>query len=689
MARIPAGEGFGEVVARPQRMSEAVGFRGASAAFGEPQAEAATRAGGAVMDEAATQQRIFDAERREAAAEQKEAQRKAMATAEAAKRARAAMQVQTVEADLDLITDEVADGIRTGAIPKDKANEEFQRRTQERVKTGLEGMPAEHLELAQMGVSNRVTRLSRTVTKAVQQRDQADVRAGIDSQLEYASRLYLTEPAKADAVVANTMESLGPHSGLDPQQLGKLQQGYREGTRLNKANALVQAARTDNKALDVVAASLNNDAEFADIDPGRKTAILGQIEGFKVSNIQKAEAAERTRIARAEAALRKAESSFNAAQSLTAQGKPLSQEYVEQVSKAVAGTPFAAAFQESLKAAPANTAFGVQSLAAQQEFLQRARTELNQTGTNPQAEKRIAELERIHENAKKEYAEDPLLAAQERGLFQVAPIDTSSVQGLVSTIGQRMEQAAIAGRQVGATVSPLVKQEAEQVAKLIDVLPIEQRASAVAQLSQAVGPQVAAAMAKQLGEKNKALSIAFGLSGAKTTEGRYTSELVLRGAQAIKDRAVKDDNTVLTGVRAQVAAQIGDAVTGAAREQLIEASVLTAYGLQSEGGNDVDRAVRLATGGIAERGGHKLVLPYGVPAPEFDKRLRGLQPASFAGQAADGQVYAGGTPMPLDAFVKQLPDAALVTVGNGKYHVRAGGTVVTNKDRRPIVVEVR
>jgi hypothetical protein len=677
MAKIPAGEGFGEVVARPVRQEAPP-----RAAFGAAVANAVVETGNEISNEAARMRAAEDAEARRQA-------ERARATAEAAKRAKATMQVQTVEADLDLITDEVAEGVRTGSIGKDQASEEFKRRTQERMKTGLEGLPPEHLEIAQMGVNNRVTRLSRTVGKAVTQRNQSDVRAGIDAQMEYAQRLYVSEPAKADAMIASTFESLGPHSGLDAAQLGKLQQTWREGTRLNKAQSLVQMARTDNKALDAVATRLTGD-EFADVDPSRKTAILGQIEGFKVSNIQKAEAAQRAAQARQEAALRKAEAAFTAANSLTAQGKPLSQEYVAQVSAATAGTPFAAAFKESLAVAPANTAFGVQPLAVQERILQDQRAQLLATGTDPKVEKRYSELEKIHQQAKREYEEDPLLAAAERGVIpQVAPLDTSSVAGLLKSVGQRTQQADIVRQQVGAPVSPLVKQEAAQVAKLIEVLPADQRATAVAEIASAMGPQQAAALSRQMGPKNKALAIAFGLAGSKTTNGRYTSELVLRGAQAIKDRAVKEDNSALTGIRAQVAAEIGDAVQGPARDDLIDAAVLTYYGKQSEGNASLKEAVRLATGGITERGGRKIVLPYGVKEDDFDTRLRGMQPGAFAGQAPDGQVYAGGAPVPLADFVKQLPDASLVTVGNGKYHVRAGGSLVTNKARRPIVVEVR
>lgn len=669
MATIPRGEQFGQVVARPTRYNETQLPR---AAFGEGIADAMQQAGGQMVAEEQRQQILAD--------------RQAKATRDAAERARAAVGLTNMENDLDLLGDEVAEGVRTGQIDKASAVEEFRRRAQERVTTGLDGFPQEHAGMAQASINGRMGRLTRTVTRAVTQRDQSDVRAGIDQRLEQAQRLYLTDPVKADAMADNALEHLGPQSGLDAAQLQKLRQGWRENTRLNKAQSLLTAARRDNAALAEFEKRLGGD-EFADIDPGRKTALLNQVEGFRVSNIQRAEAAARQAQAQQERYLRNAEAEFNGAQALITQGKVLSPEYIERVTRSTRGTPYAAALSESLKQAPERTAFGVQPLAVQQATLNQVRAQLNATGTNPEAEKRLNNLQKVYDQARRDYAEEPLQAALERGILQqIAPVNTQNVAGLVQTIGARIEQASLTAQQTGAPVSPLLRQEAEQLGNMINVLPVEQRASAIAQLSQVLGPQQAAALGRQIGPKDKAIGIAFGLSGTKTTAGRYTSELVLRGAQAMRDKAVKPDNTAVTGIRARVAAEIGDAyINQELRETMVEAAVFAEYGLQSEGSGDLRQAVNLVTGGITERGGRKVPLPYGMDASVFDQRIKSLTPTDIR----TAQVVVNGAKVSAYDFLGQIGNAPLIHAGQGRYAVQAGDSLVQRPDGKPLILEIR
>jgi len=677
MARIPRGEGFGEVTARGGNFSGAVG---SEAAFGGATANAAANIGAQMVDQ----------ERRQAEMERRQADqlaREAKAARDAANRTKAAVELQNMEADLDVIGDEVATGIQDGTIDKTAGNEEFKRRTQERITAGLPNIPPEHVALAQSSVNNRASRLNRSITKAVLQRDQQDVRAGLQSQLEYAQRLYLKDPAGADQMVTQTLEALGPFSGLNPAELQKAHQGWREGTRLNKAQTLVNEAKRDNKALDKVAAALNGD-EFADIDPQRKTTLLGQIEGFQVANIQRAEAEARRRQAEQERYLRKAEAEFNAAQTLVTQGKVLSPEYVDRVTQAVQGTPFAAALKESMRQGPENTAFGVQPLAVQRATLDAARAQLTRDGTNPKAEERFNALQKVHDAAVREYADEPLRAGLERGVIQqIEPVDTSSIQGIVQSLTRRVDQASIVREQTGAPVSPLLNQEAEKLGQLINNLPVEQRATAVAQLATTVGPEQASALAKQIAPKDKALSIALGMSGSKTTMGRYTSEIVLRGSQAMKDKSVKTDNSAVTGIRARVAEEIGNAYPSEeVRQTMIDAAVFAEYGLQAEGSGDLSRAVRLVTGGgIVERGGRKVPLPQGMAPEVFEQRLRTLTPKDLRSDT----VVIGGQTIPAKDFLQQIPNAPLIIRGNGRYAVQAGSGLVMRPDGKPLIVEVR
>lgn len=661
MAEIPRGEGFGNRTAKPGLYNEAKLPRDA---FGQGMAGSMVQAGSMLQQE----------------------DRQAAAIADAASRATAAASMREIDTDLDLIAGEVSEGVKTGQIDKTQAGEEFKRRTSERITTGMDGIPPEHQAIAQQNFNTRANRLTRTVSKAVTQRDQQDVRSGMQAQLEYAQRLYLTDPAAADQIAGQTIEQLGPFSGIPQADLQKHHQAWREGTRLNKAQTMVIDARRDNAELDKVVTSLEGD-EFKDMDPGRKTALLGQIEGFKVANIQRAEADTRRKQADEERRFRMAESSFTAAQSIITQGKTLSPEYVQQVTTAVQGTPFADAFRETLKQAPERTAFALQPLAVQRQALDAMRAELTNKGTNPALEKRYAEMQRQHATQEREYKEEPLRAGLEYGLLPegIAPLNTSNIGTIVQSVGERVTQAQRVRQQTGSAVSPFLSQEAEQVGRMLSILPVDQRASAVAQLSEAMGSDVAAAFGRQVAPKDKALGIALGMSGSKTTAGRYTSELVLRGAQAMKDKAVKPDNTAVTGIRAQIAKELGDAYPNQElRETMIEAALLAEYGLQSEGSGDVKRAVRLVTGGLAERGGRKVPLPYGMTPDEFDKRIRTMTTANLGAE----EVQVAGQKMKAADFLAKLPDAPLIHAGQGRYAVQAGGSIVLRPDGRPLILEI-
>lgn len=668
MARIPAGEEFGQLAARPQRAPEVV-----PGANGEA-------IGQAVAGFGQDLQRIDQQQLRE----RKQLQ-------EAADRANADTIMQRAMSSLDEASDAMGVGIKGGQIAKDQAAQQWQQQSTDLISGVMGNVPEALRGQVQARLDSRASHLGRGVGRAVMERDQSDVRAGLDQTLETAGRMYLRNPQEANNMVATAFEQQGPFSGLDAQQLGRMQQNWREATRFNKAATMVQDARNNNGSLDQVTKALGGE-EFADLTPERRLQLSTQIEGFKTSNIQRAEAARARAEAQQRAQLDRAQAAYSAAQGLVMTGKALSHDYVTQLSQTVAGTPFAKAVPELVRQAPEMSAFGTQPLAVQQQILQQTRAKLNQTGTSPDIEKQVNRMDAVYQQSLKDYREDPLLAAQERGVLpSIAPLDTSSMATMLQGLAQRSEQARIVSGVVGQAVSPLLRTEAEQAAKLIQALPVEQKSSALAQLASTVGPAMASALGRQMAPKDQALGISLGMAGSTTTQGRYTSELVLRGSQALKDKAIKEDNAAITGVRARIASEYGNAVSGPARETLIDAALMIYYGKQAEGGGaiSIPGAVALASGGVAERNGRKFVLPYGVPANEFEKKLQQMNSGAVAGQLPDGQVYVGQTPMSADDFVKNLPKAALITSGNGRYTVQAGGGLVTNSRGQPVFVEVK
>lgn len=673
--RIPSADGFGQVVAEPARPDRRRDVTADSLGAG---------IGRAVTGIAVDMVQTRRAEEHRAAIE-------AERTRDAADRATSVRGVHAARDSLAAAHDEFQEGIRTGQIPKGEAATLWQKRVAEIQADAVKDAPAKYLPDMQADIGSQVAHWSRGVTKAVTQRDQSDVRAGLNSTFEAAQRLYMKDPAAANAMVDGAVEQLGPFSGMAPDELARAKQGWAENTRFTKGYTLVNEAKNDNKALAQIEKMLKGD-EFAAMDPQRLAQLNTTIAGYQAANIQRAEAAARRAEAERERRLREAEAEYGAASSLVMTGKALSPEYVDRVAKATAGTPYAAALPELLRQAPEKAAFGQQPLAVMDAAVSQARAELNVRGTDPKTEKRLAEMEKIRDQAKRDYAEDPLLAAQERGLLQqVAPVNAGDIPSLLGSLGERVKQAGLVSQQVGQPVSPLLKSEAESVGKALGLLPVDQRSTAIAQLAEAMGPQQAAALGRQMAPKDKALGIALGLAGARTTNGRYTSELVLRGAQAIKDRAVKEDNTALIGVRAKVAAEIGDAYPNEGlRQTMVEASVLISYGLQSDGmDNSPRRAVRLAGGAVEEHNGKKIPLPYGMQKSDFDKRLATLTPEAIGGQVTDGNVYLGGVPMPAAEFIKAVPGARLIHAGTGRYAVQAGNGVATTANGRPIILEVK
>ena len=234
----------------------------------------------------------------------------------------------------------------------------------------------------------------------------------------------------------------------------------------------------------------------------------------------------------------------------------------------------------------------------------------------------------------------------------------------------------------------------------------------VATLAQAIGPQAAQGLAVQMDKKDKGMALAFAFSGSQTTEGRFTSELILRGQQAKADgtstKGLREPEVKAAGWKAHAAAEL-DGVFGNAAftAQVRDAAELIMHGMASETGgrlsrDDMDRAVRLAVGGtLVEHNGRKIPLPAGINADMLEKRLGSITADEIARQTvvprADGQpsdlskatVRAGGVEVPVAQFVQSLPAAPLMPVRPGEFAVLVGGRPVVNAAGVPIVVRVQ
>jgi hypothetical protein len=601
---------------------------------------------------------------------------------------------------LNDLHDEIGQGVLDGSVPKDKAEATFAERSAKL----LDGVGADitdplRRDMLKADLQGAQAKLGNSVRKVVTTKNRQDVTAGIGETLEYWQRQYSTDPAKATAAAMSTIDQLAPHSTMTSEQAAKLKQKWKEDTQFTAGYEAVSKGRDSLKALEGATQLV---AALPDLDPQKRAVLTDRIDAYRLHIAQKAEVAAQRAAREEERRLRKAEAAFNTFQALADKGTLLDPSYTEQVMNTTAGTPYQAGVKQAVAAATATGGLAAQPLAAQQQVLASIDAHIAQNGRTPELDRRRSAIEKVANGTAADIKADGLHAALERGVItDVAPLDFSKgPPGLVAQLQQRTPLAQRASVWAGRPVSPLMNQEAEQLRIQIEALAPKDRAGFIAGLSAGMDPQSAAGLAKQLDAHDKALGYAFAFGGMQTTAGRYTSELVLRGAQAKKDGTSTKGEKQPEVKAAQWSADIAAQLDGVFPAQTLtdntrEAALLIAHGLAAEAGGqlrkrDLERAVGFAVGGsIVEHNGRRTVVPAGLDADDFEKRLRSVTADALAAQTPGGEVVAGGTRLPVAEFVKSLPGQQLMWAGQGRYAVIVGGRPVLNAQGRPVLVGVQ
>lgn len=667
MPTIPMGN-FGQSVAQPQRATRAVANTGLADAIGQ----VAQTVQGIALDQIAAQTKL-DQEAREI-----EAQTNA-----------GRVRVKTINDASDL-SDEISRGILDGTISKDKATEEWSARFKELTNGRLDGMDPRYAGPLQVAFEDLQARGLNRVRDTLTKRGQQDTQANLLTLGEEYQRMAAKDRPRAVLEYTAQVDAMGPRAGWTPEQIALKKQQFREGTAYTQATALVGSARDLNgvrKAREALAGE-----GFADLDPQRRAQIEATLDGRETTYLQRQEIAAQRAQRQAEARLSRAEAAFKVGQSLIDAGIPLAPEEYDRLAATTSGTPFAGALQQLQARAREVGGFAAQPIKVQQAALDQVNAQIAQQGASESLVKRRDSLQRVLEGSRRDIGEDPLRAGLQRGVITDLPaIDTRSVDGFARSVGARLQQAQVVQAWSGQPVSPLTSEDAQQLGQTLAALPVQQRASALATIGTQLGPQASAGLAAQIDKQDKALSLALQYGSSKTTAGRYTSELILKGQSAINNKVVKVEAVAVSGWRGQIAKMVDGAYANERQAADVrEAAYLITAGMAAEGDFDPARAVRLAAGGdIIEHNGKNIPIPAGVTQRDLENRLISLKPQDFASQAPGGVVRVGGQETTVDAFVQALPDAQLISIGRGRYAVQAGGRVVTNAQGRPITITAK
>lgn len=557
-------------------------------------------------------------------------------------RATALTALNTTKDQIAGIAEEVAGDVLSGKLDGDEAEEIYRRRS--------EGVAAQLPELspsfdaivrAEVGVeaSGRVQGIRRAAT----QRRQRETSAAIITNAEALERQYASDPGKAANDFNSMLESLGPDSDMQPEQLAALRGRFAERTSYTSALSAFHAAGDDPAALARVSAAVSDPSKWSGMDPTMRENLGARVDGRRETLRQRAEHQAAMRESQADRA-------FARAAQIVSTGFPLDEDAAQSLIAATRGTSVAG--DAAVLVAQNRSIQAVLSgpIPEQLATVQAMRARLTQQGTGSAVEiSNLARLEAAVANNVKQVRENPLLVLQQRNGVEIEPLNVAKFLDARGTgehrdlLQARIAQLRAVGRRMGPMVgdSPLLPQE---VAQLQIALSSAQTASERAQVFGSLRIALVATRAdnryytaalKQLastGGQSRPVDRVLLVAGDLYASNPAAAAYVLRGKHADPKVFSPNEGEFADAFRVLV----GDAFRG--REQAFSIAQQTArayyMGKVAESGKPpgsqpgttddalVEEAVNQAIGIPVEHGDHTVLAPPGMDEGTFRERLQ-------------------------------------------------------------------
>lgn len=417
-------------------------------------------------------------------------------------------------------------------------------------------------------------------------------------------------------------------------------------------------------------------------------ATADQVKNWNSAATTKIHMLESEQARNADARMKVAESTFNAATDLTFKGQFFSDQYKAQLRDATKGTQWADATEELIRSQAVTAGFASAPASDRNAVLNSMRQAgADPTkGTNPESAKQIDKIAAIDNEIRKAVIENPWAASQKYGVSRDASVvNVGSAADAVKLIQARGATQTQVETWAGGAISPLQPAEASQLSDVLSAMPPPARGAALAQIAQGMPLGRLEALATQLDAKDKPQALALKFTD-QTNAGRPISDLILRGSQALADKTVKKDDTALAGWKAEIASLVrGTMGSEKLESDVIDAAYYVRAAMDQEGagaqgfkiGDSAKDAVRLVIGQPMERNGVKTILPRGMDDSAFDKALSIYTPEVLKTQAPEGTFFLRGQPVTVDRFSQSLDRYAMTRDGKGNYIPSTGGAFVT------------
>lgn len=605
-------------------------------------------------------------------------------------RAQAALTLAEVSNQAHDAHDEVARGVADGTIDPTKAGPELSGRIAKLRDERFQNLNEDQRGAIADNLVNVQGSLMRNLNGVVIKRQQSDTGSTIDAFGEQKQRDAMrVGPATAASDYDTMIDFSGSAAGWSPEIQAKKKQAFREGVHYSFFDAAGTEALTRGDAA-AVGAVLDKvkgpDGEA--MDPVKRTQLTHQLFGYQQHILAQQAARQNGLDQDAERREKAAGDFYDQMTDIVMKGGVPSPDMIKLATGAAVGT----GWQNSIGQLLANQreVAGFASLTAEQRQAQIATFQARRAdpaiGTSPGTEKFLGKMVELNSKLTAEAKENPWGAARTAGVTSLPPLDASNLDSVMGGLKARLEQIGKVETWTGQKISPLEPAEAATFASFVGKLPPDQRSKALGQVGAMLDLKRLEALADQIDKQDKPMALAMKLGSDQSSSGRNVGELVLRGAQGLKDKVVKRDDAALSGWRAEISGLVrGTLGDQKAEDDAIDAAYFVRAAMDVDGinapgfklGQSAEKAVKLVLGQPMERGGVKTVLPKGFDEDMFDDKLKGFTPEVLKGFAPSGQVYVRGVPQPLERFSNALSGMGMKKDGRGNYVPSTGGAFVT------------
>lgn len=598
-------------------------------------------------------------------------------------------QIKTIATDLD-------EKIRVGELSYDKAPEAYNAAVSK-----LDPIDTPGLDAAQQGeIGNSLKRIQLGGMANIQ----ASVAKGriLSAQSDLASRMDML--GKDAAMPGANVEQI--NARMDQEDIdtaghlafgeawGKKKQDFKDNNWTTHATQRVIESRESLGSLQKVEHDLTAEDGFYahKLDPDKRNQLLNTVSGriFQVKEHQQRQAEMREV---------KAERILTQMDRQAATGVPPTPADQQRWKSALSGTSVAGEFNTRMQEMTEVQGLLRQPPAVAQQFIDKQRQQMQANGGSVAQQANLTRLQTALDNNVKLMRDNPLTFNAMRTGSDVAPLDVS---GVTTPEGQQKLGEQIADRfvvvdSVRNAYGPEVNRNPWKPEEQVMLSAMVKQADDSTKLqvfgviagSSPSGAAFAAALKPIVGDDPIATLAGMAqFRGLKGADGTDVPRTLLSGAKVLADKSVPmpKDKFFRDAFDEHAGASLLPGTPQREQAYLafksLYAGTAASKGLKYDEGDDLDSktaqsAFDMATGGVAERAGAKVIKPYGMADDDFNKSVD---------MQIDGMAKTSKIP------VSQLEDMPLMAVPGkeGSYYLLNAGRVQIDPDtQKPIMVIVK